>query len=204
MGAAEAAMEDSSPQATSGAGSLTLVSGPSGSGKSRWAEHLAERSGQRVVYIATGPLLPHDDSWQERLRRHRLRRPAHWQLVESQGALAEALGAVPPGHLALVESLGTWVAAHLECAPAIWDELQEQLLLGLAGVSQVVLVIEECGWGVVPATEAGGRFRQRLAAVQQILAQRAQASWLVLQGRALDLHALGCPVPDPPMPPASA
>ena len=36
----------------------TMVSGPAGSGKSRWAELLAERSGLTVVYLATGPSGP--------------------------------------------------------------------------------------------------------------------------------------------------
>lgn len=176
-------------------GPLTLVSGPAASGKSRWAEHLAERSGRPVTYIATGPLLPDDPLWQERLRLHRLRRPAHWQLVEAEGALAEALKRVPAEHLALVESLGTWVAAHLDCDAAGWCERQEELLTSLEVGAAVVVVIEETGWGVVPATAVGGRFRERLGALQQKLAARAQGSWLVLQGRALDLHALGCPVP---------
>jgi adenosylcobinamide kinase/adenosylcobinamide-phosphate guanylyltransferase len=176
-------------------GPLTLVSGPAASGKSRWAEHLAECSGRPVTYIATGPLLPDDPLWQERLRRHRLRRPAHWLLVEAEGGLAEALKRVPAEHLALVESLGTWVAAHLDCDPAGWHERQEELLTSLGIGPAVVVVIEETGWGVVPATAVGGRFRERLGALQQKLAAQAQGSWLVLQGRALDLHALGCPVP---------
>jgi adenosylcobinamide kinase/adenosylcobinamide-phosphate guanylyltransferase len=178
-------------------GLLTLVSGPASSGKSRWAEHLAQVSGRPVVYIATGPSLPNDRDWQERLRRHRRRRPDDWCLVESEGALAEALDGVAAGHLALVESLGTWVAAHLDCGEPAWQELQARLQASLRRGPEVVLVIEECGWGVVPATAAGGRFRQRLGEMQQRLAAEAQASWLVVQGRALDLHALGCPVPQP-------
>jgi adenosylcobinamide kinase/adenosylcobinamide-phosphate guanylyltransferase len=43
----------------------------------------------------------------------------------------------------------------------------------------------------------GGRFRDRLGGLQQRLQPLAQASWLVIQGRALDLHALSQPVPDP-------
>ena len=58
-----------------------------------------------------------------------------------------------------------------------------------------VLVIEETGWGVVPPTAIGGLFRDRLGALAQRLDRQAVASWLVVQGRALDLHALGVPVP---------
>jgi adenosylcobinamide kinase/adenosylcobinamide-phosphate guanylyltransferase len=44
----------------------------------------------------------------------------------------------------------------------------------------------------------GGRFRERLAALQQQLAAEADVSWLVIQGRALDLTRLSLPVPGTP------
>ena len=175
---------------------LTLISGPAGSGKSRWAEHLASTSARPVAYVATGPQLPDDAAWQERLEIHRRRRPPQWQCLEVEGHLSSALAALPPSQLALVDSLGTWVAAHLGATPAVWDALCGELLEVLSRPGgPVLLVVEECGWGVVPATGVGGLFRERLAAIQQRLALRSAASWLVLQGRALDLHSLGQIVP---------
>ena len=56
-------------------------------------------------------------------------------------------------------------------------------------------VIEETGWGVVPPTAIGGLFRDRLGALAQRLDRQATRSWLVLQGRAVDLHAFSEPVP---------
>lgn len=178
---------------------LTLISGPAGGGKSRWAEHLAQISGQTVTYLATGPQRPDDSAWQDRLRRHRDRRPQHWQCLEVGAELAEALVALPSDQLALVDSLGTWVAAHLERPAEDWQGISRELLAALAlPGGPVLIVVEECGWGVVPATALGGLFRERLAAIQQQLALRAGASWLVLQGRALDLQRLGQPVPPEP------
>ena len=175
---------------------LTLISGPAGGGKSRWAETLASRSGRDVVYLATGPLLPHDRDWQERLRRHRLRRPSHWCFREVEGGLAEAIAALNPHQIALVDSLGTWVAAHLDLEEEAWSSVCEQLRVAIAtAAAPLLLVCEEVGWGLVPPSSAGGRFRNRLPPLQRSLAARAQASWLVLQGRAINLHALGHPVP---------
>lgn len=178
---------------------LSLISGPAGGGKSRWAEHLAEISGQPVVYLATGPHRPDDSAWQERLRRHRERRPPHWVCREVGADLAAALAEQSSDQLALVDSLGTWVAAHLERSPQEWERLSRELLAVLARPGgPVLIVVEECGWGVVPATALGGLFRERLAAIQQQLASEASASWLVLQGRALDLQRLGQAVPAGP------
>jgi adenosylcobinamide kinase/adenosylcobinamide-phosphate guanylyltransferase len=175
---------------------LTLISGPAGSGKSRWAEHLAERSGLAVHYLATGPEASGDASWQRRLERHRRRRPASWRCLEVGGALQEGLAAVPPADLALVDSLGTWVAAHLDQREEGWDQLRFGLMEELQRPGgPVLMVVEECGWGVVPATAIGGLFRERLAAQQRKLGDGCGASWLVLQGRALNLHQLGLAVP---------
>ncbi|MEB3165601.1 MAG: bifunctional adenosylcobinamide kinase/adenosylcobinamide-phosphate guanylyltransferase [Cyanobacteriota bacterium] len=175
---------------------LSLVSGPARSGKSQWAEHLAHASGRPVVYVATGPRLPDDAAWQRRLDRHRRRRPSHWACLEVEGDLAAALEALDPDGLALVDSLGTWVAAHLELEDDAWRQ-EERSLIAAIGRCPVplVLVCEETGWGVVPATRAGGRFRDRLGRLQARVTAIADRSWLVLQGRVVDLLAISQPLP---------
>ncbi len=181
---------------------ITLVSGPAASGKSRWAEHLAHSSGMAVVVLATGPALPDDPSWQRRLRRHRQRRPPSWRTLEVGGDLSAALRTFEPGDLALVDSLGTWVAAHLERESSQWDAEISTLMEALqACPAPVVLVSEEAGWGVVPVTAAGGRFRDRLGDLQQRLAPLCPSAWLVVQGRAIHLSRLGGVVPEAPLGP---
>lgn len=176
---------------------VILVSGPAASGKSRWAEHLAHISGNPVVVLATGPDLPDDPSWQERLNRHRQRRPPSWRTWEVGGDLSPALQALKEGDLALVDSLGTWVAAHLESESALWQEQMATLVHTVRVVRcPLVLVSEETGWGVVPMTAAGGRFRDRLGELQQHLTPYCDAAWLVLQGRAIDLAKLAELVPN--------
>jgi adenosylcobinamide kinase/adenosylcobinamide-phosphate guanylyltransferase len=175
---------------------LTLVSGPARGGKSRWAEHLAAGSALEVVYLATGPQLPDDPAWQRRLERHRRRRPVHWRSREVGGDLAAALAVLRPGELGLVDSLGTWVAGHIQDGRQDWDRRSDELL-GAVGTCRaaLVLVCEETGWGVVPSTDVGGRFRDRLGGLQRRVQERCDAAWLVLQGRAVDLLSLGLPVP---------
>jgi adenosylcobinamide kinase/adenosylcobinamide-phosphate guanylyltransferase len=179
--------------------SLTLVSGPAASGKSRWAEHLAHHSGHPVVVLATGPDLPDDISWQDRLERHRQRRPPSWRTLEVGGDLSAGLLDLSQHELGLVDSLGTWVAAHLETGERDWRQRCENLDGTLQqSTSPVILVCEETAWGVVPPTDLGLRFRQRLADLQRRLATDCDQTWLVLQGRALDLQALSFPVPPDP------
>ena len=174
---------------------LILVSGPARSGKSRWAEHLLNTH-PVVTYIATAAARPQDLDWQKRLDAHRQRRPEHWTVAESGGELVEAIKSLVPGQSVLIDALGGFVAHHLELDASDWSLLCEQLIASITSSRCIcVLVIEETGWGVVPPTRIGGLFRDRLGALAQDLDRIADAAWLVVQGRALDLHGLGCLVP---------
>ena len=176
---------------------VTLVLGPARSGKSRWAEHLAASSGLPVHYLATGPQpSAADPAWAERVGAHRLRRPSGWTSQEVGCQLTEALNCLSPPGLVLVDSLGTWVAAGLDLDPSDWHQRCQALCHSLSHCSlPVVLVSEQCGWGVVPATAIGGRFRDRLGDLEQQLQPICSNLWLVIAGRALDLRASSQPVP---------
>ena len=174
---------------------LVLVSGPSRGGKSRWAEHLLSED-LNVTYVATSPDRPDDQDWQARLELHRQRRPSHWRLVEADADLTSALLTIPQHSSVLIDALGGFVACHLDDSDEVWNECCNGLSQQLAGMPQTcVLVIEETGWGVVPPTRIGGRFRDRLGSLAQRLDQEADSAWLVLQGRAIDLHSLSQRVP---------
>ena len=65
---------------------LTLITGPTMSGKSEWAEYLISDK-KDVTYIATSISKPDDPEWLERLSIHQKRRPKYWQTIESNGDL---------------------------------------------------------------------------------------------------------------------
>ncbi|PSN17613.1 bifunctional adenosylcobinamide kinase/adenosylcobinamide-phosphate guanylyltransferase [filamentous cyanobacterium CCP5] len=171
-----------------------LVTGPARSGKSEWAEQLAQGLGLPVTYIATGQADIRDEDWMTRIRRHRQRRPNHWQLQEVAIDLPEAIAAAPAGCL-LVDSLGTWTANLLPQSEAEWQAAVQHLLRALAQTrAQVIFVAEETGWGVVPAYPMGRQFRDRLGDLTRRVAITAQQVYLVTAGYAVDLKALGQPV----------
>jgi adenosylcobinamide kinase/adenosylcobinamide-phosphate guanylyltransferase len=174
---------------------LILVSGPSRGGKSRWAESLLSKSAG-VTYVATSAQRPDDSAWQQRLELHRQRRPQHWHLIECGSDLASALATIDQAQSVLIDALGGFVAWHLDQTDQQWQEQVHALVRQLLAMPQTrVLVAEETGWGVVPSTKVGGLFRDRLGQLSERIQQHADQSWLVIQGRALDLQALGHPVP---------
>lgn len=174
-----------------------LVLGPARSGKSRWAEHLARLSGLAIFYVATGPQPSGDDpAWHGRVMAHRERRPPDWTTLEVGVELGPVLDALQPPGLALVDSLGTWVAGGLDLDANAWTDHCTGLVTSLSTCAvPVVLVSEQTGWGVVPPTAIGGLFRDRLGALEQQLEPLCDALWLVVAGRALDLRAHSVAVP---------
>src|SRR6476659_58969 len=98
-----------------------LVTGGVRSGKSVHAERLL--ADEPVVrYVAAGPASD-DADWLDRIKRHRARRPAHWETVEMSdlaAALSGASGAV------LVHCRGTWLTSVLDGA-SLWDACVDEM-----------------------------------------------------------------------------
>jgi adenosylcobinamide kinase/adenosylcobinamide-phosphate guanylyltransferase len=174
---------------------LTLVTGPARSGKSEWAEHLAEKSGKFVVYVATARVDEGDREWQQRIQQHQQRRPPHWQTIAEPKDLTAILQRSTPEQCLLIDSLGTWLANLLEQSEPEWESTVTNLLTALQQTdSDVILVAEETGWGVVPAYPLGRQFRDRLGHLTRHIGAIAQSVYLVTGGHALDLRKLGTPL----------
>jgi adenosylcobinamide kinase/adenosylcobinamide-phosphate guanylyltransferase len=185
-------------------GHSILVTGPTKSGKSEWAEQLAAQQGQSVVYVATSRLDPDDAEWQARVAAHRARRSSAWQTLEVPSALPSVLAQTTTADCWLVDSLGTWVANGLAESTATWDAEVESLLAAIATFpGTLILVAEETGWGVVPAYPLGRTFRDRLGHLTRQVAAIADRTYLVVAGFAIDLRQVGTPVsmlkPDEPL-----
>ena len=182
---------------------LILVTGPSRSGKSEWAEHLTEAIAQQkqlsVVYVATSQEDANDPEWQARLEKHRDRRPLHWQTMAVPTDLSLAITQNLASNCLLIDSLGTWVANLLSQDENQWQLIQEELLENLQNTSQnIILVAEETGWGVVPAYPIGRQFRDRLGNLTREIGAIADKVYLVTGCYVLDLTQLGKPLPSTP------
>jgi adenosylcobinamide kinase / adenosylcobinamide-phosphate guanylyltransferase len=172
---------------------VVLVTGGVRSGKSAHAEALLADEPD-TTYLAAGPTYD-DADWQQRIDRHRERRPASWSTVETSHvvvALAEATGPV------LLDCLGTWLDAILSEAE-LWDapaeEIEEYVAARTRGLvatlraatAPVVVVTNEVGLGVVPEHRSGRVFRDQLGTINQRVAAVADEVHLVVAGRVLRL-----------------
>ena len=84
----------------------------------------------------------------------------------------------------LLDSLAPWLANHEGFTADI-----EGLCAELAQrTGDTIVVSDEVGLGVVPATEAGGAFRDALGTANQSVAAIADRTLLVVAGRVLALE----------------
>jgi adenosyl cobinamide kinase/adenosyl cobinamide phosphate guanylyltransferase len=160
---------------------ITLVLGGARSGKSEIAEGLAAQLPSPVLYFATADV-GDDDDLAARVATHRDRRPSEWKTIEAGRDLAGALRVEPDG-TALVDALGSWVAAHDDFRVDVRDLVDA--ITSRSG--NAVIVSEEVGLGVHPSSEGGRAFRDALGDVNRALAGLADDVLLVVAGRVLRL-----------------
>lgn len=176
-------------------GKRILVTGPTKSGKSEWAEQLAKQSSQAVVYVATSVNDANDTDWQRRIQQHQQRRPLAWRSLEVPIELSAALATAQTDECWLVDSLGTWLANCLEQPDETWETTVAVLLKAIAAFpGTLVIVAEETGWGVVPAYPLGRTFRDRLGSLTRQIGQLTDSVYLVVAGYAVPLKQVGTPV----------
>lgn len=179
-----------------------LVLGGARSGKSSHAENVARNWSPEVSYVATGGVRPDDEEWAKRVAEHRARRPAPWTTVETLD-VATVLASAAPGTVVLVDCMTLWLAGQLDELDA-WAradeaaEVQVHVMVRAARLVQamqashadVILVSNEVGLGVVPATASGRLFRDAMGRVNAALADACDQTTFIIAGRAIALKEL--------------
>jgi adenosylcobinamide kinase/adenosylcobinamide-phosphate guanylyltransferase len=173
-----------------------LILGGARSGKTNHAitlgTRLADERRASVVYVATAQAL--DDEMRHRIDLHRAQRPAAWTTVEASSQLASALSTQPSAIL-LVDCLTLWLSNALlvdfnEAAPTAparrWDEERSAFLQWLARYRGVVLLVSnEVGSGIVPASALARRFQDEQGRLNQQVAALCDSVTLVVAGIAV-------------------
>lgn len=167
---------------------IHLVLGGARSGKSSYAETLAKESGKVVHYIATATA--GDSEMHERIARHKAQRPHGWLLTEEPLALSEEIAShMQSDKLLLVDCLTLWLSNQLlhPSQPDLFD-LQAALCRSLSHcATDVILVSNEVGMGIVPMGEISRRFTDHAGWLNQAVARVADRVTFVAAGLPLSL-----------------
>ncbi|TMJ43300.1 MAG: bifunctional adenosylcobinamide kinase/adenosylcobinamide-phosphate guanylyltransferase [Alphaproteobacteria bacterium] len=163
---------------------LTLVLGGARSGKSRYAESLITALPPPWTYLATAEA--GDAEMAERIAVHRARRGLAWKTLEAPRDLAGAFAA-HAGTPLLVDCLTLWLSNALLAGADIDAEIERLDSAVARAAAPVVLVANEVGFGIVPDTALGRRFRDAQGMLNQRIAARANRVLLVVAGLPLTI-----------------
>ena len=185
---------------------IILVTGGSRSGKSTFAQHLAESLSETRTYLATCPVI--DGEMAGRIENHRRdRQDRRWHTIEEEIDLAGALtqgirresqergeaieGEKQQAGVILVDCLTLWINNLLYQAEKRGDSLseeevvaasQEVLQAARSCKGTVIFVSNEVGLGIVPDHFSGRLFRDLAGRCNQVFAREADTVVFMVSG----------------------
>lgn len=183
-----------------GLSNLTLITGGARSGKSLLAEQLGKESNMPVVYLATMEEMHDDPETVMRIDLHRSRRPDTWTTVEAPFNLSAAILALSQSkQTCIIDCLSLLVSNILlrtngegtrfpEARKQVLEEI-EKVLSAVEKRSdiKIIAVTNEVGSGIVPENALARSYRDLLGETNQIVAQAANAVFLMCAGLKLQM-----------------
>ena len=171
-------------------GKLTFILGGARSGKSSYAQKLAEESGESVAFIATAQALD-DEEMTVRIKRHQSERPENWFTLEIPLDLANHVGSIKTECVIL--DCVTLLVSNLmmrfvqndlvdekKSTQAIQAEIEKITSIIHESNQHWLVISNEVGQGLVPPYQMGRVYRDLLGWANQKLAKEAdEVLWMV-------------------------
>uniref|UniRef100_UPI00321757C5 bifunctional adenosylcobinamide kinase/adenosylcobinamide-phosphate guanylyltransferase n=1 Tax=uncultured Draconibacterium sp. TaxID=1573823 RepID=UPI00321757C5 len=160
---------------------IIFITGGQRSGKSSYAQHLAEEKSENPIYLATAHIW--DEDFRSRVKRHQSDRGEQWQTIEEEIEISKHDLA---GKTVMLDCITLWltnifyqnksdVDASLEIAQKEWDKFT-------AGDFTVIVVSNELGMGVHPENEMARKFADLQGWMNQYIAKSANSVQLMVSG----------------------
>src|SRR5258706_10049408 len=170
---------------------ITLILGGARSGKSSYAQKLAEDSGRSVTFLATAQAL--DDEMSVRIKKHQSERPESWQTLEIPFDIAAHAQEIKSEivildciTLLITNLLMQFVKDDLVDEQPFMQAVQSEMedLLSVIGESnqQWLIISNEVGLGLVPPYQMGRVYRDGIAWANQRLAGEAEKVIFMVAG----------------------
>ena len=183
-------------------GRLLLVLGGARSGKSAYAQRLAQAlGGDDVLFVATAEA--RDEDMAQRIARHQQERPAAWRTLETPRQVGQAIALhLYDTTVVLVDCLTLLVSnTLLHCGAsdptaaeaAVQEEVAALVQTCQTTAASCIVVSNEVGLGLVPDNPLGRLYRDLLGRANQALAARAEAVYFMVAGLPVDVKALASP-----------
>ena len=173
-----------------------LILGGARGGKSQFAQDLAGKLGDKVLFVATGQA--YDEEMHVRIENHKNSRPTSWRTLEALMGVSERIKEnIGDAEVVLVDCITMLVSNVLAdngaCENKEKDIISEieDLLECVDSVDAVFIIVSnEVGLGIVPENKLARYYRDYLGRANQLLAQKADEVYLLVAGLPVELKAL--------------
>lgn len=178
-------------------GKIILVTGGSRSGKSTFAENMIKEQEKKVLYIATS--IPYDEEMKDRVKKHRERRPAHWETFEGYKDFRHEFKNLDHYDFILLDCITIMVSNLMfdysgenfenmtkeqinKMESWIIERVEEFMESAASHCESLIIVTNEVGYGIVPENKLSRVFRDIAGRVNQHIAKKSQEVYLVVCG----------------------
>jgi adenosylcobinamide kinase/adenosylcobinamide-phosphate guanylyltransferase len=170
---------------------ITFILGGARSGKSAYAQKLAQDSGRSVTFLATAEAL--DDEMADRIKMHKAERPSHWQTLEVPLGITSHIKEIQSEVVILdcitllVSNLMMQFAADdivkdIFFIQAVQKEMEELISVIKESKKHWIIISNEVGLGLVPPYQMGRVYRDGLGWANQRFAREADSVLLIVAG----------------------
>lgn len=160
---------------------ITFITGGARSGKSSYAQKLAETQSAHPVYLATARVW--DEDFRNRIKRHQMDRGPHWINIEEEKEISTCN---IEGKTVLLDCITLWLTnffhdndfdidRSLEEAKAEWARFVQKEM-------NLIVVSNELGMGIHPIEESARKFADLQGWMNQFIAQQADEVILMISG----------------------
>jgi adenosylcobinamide kinase/adenosylcobinamide-phosphate guanylyltransferase len=160
---------------------ITMITGGARSGKSAFAQQLAEQKSDLPIYLATSRIW--DDDFKDRVKRHQADRGEHWETIEEEKHISRHN---LQGRVVLMDCVTLWlnnfffdnendVGTTLEQAKAEWNLFIDQDF-------ELIVVTNEINMGVHAENEISRKFTDLHGWVNQHISSLSDQVYLMISG----------------------
>lgn len=164
---------------------IIFVTGGARSGKSDFAQSMAEKREGKRLFLATAQAF--DDEMRQRIEKHRKQRGNRWDTLEEPVHLGKALrSAAGQYDTVLVDCFTVWMSNLLFEYPDQKEKISEivdDFFLSIDEFKGTILIVSnEVGSGIVPDNKLARDYRDQLGFLNQSAAKRADEVYLLCSG----------------------
>lgn len=167
-------------------GRIVFITGGARSGKSSFAMAEASKIDGTKAYIATAEVL--DEEMKERIEKHKKQRGDAWDTYEEPLKIADVIRKIEGEYnVIVIDCLTLWLSNLMHSNLNIKVEIEN-----LVGVlkssklrtlnSELIIVSNEVGMGIVPENELARRFRDMAGFLNQRVAGVADEVYMMIAG----------------------